>query len=191
MDGLMMDFPLTLAHIFDRAGRYFAKTEIVSRRPDKSIHRTTYGEFHQRAQKLANALQRLGVKQGERCATLAWNHSRHLEAYFAIPLMGAVLHTLNSLPSADHLSYILNHPDPPSLLQLIQEEKVTCAAGVPTVWIAMLEALDKEPQRWNVKSLKQMVVGGSAAPQAMIEAYEKRHGLHILHAWGMTEMSPV
>ena len=81
--------------------------------------------------------------------------------------------------------------DAPSLLQLVNDEKVTCAAGVPTVWLAILEALDKEPNRWNTKSLRQMVVGGSAAPQAMIEGFEKRHGLHVLHAWGMTEMSPI
>jgi fatty-acyl-CoA synthase len=83
------------------------------------------------------------------------------------------------------------HLDAPNVLQLIHDEKVTCAAGVPTVWIAILDALDKEPNRWNVKSLRQMVVGGSAAPQAMIEGYRKRHGLHVLHAWGMTEMSPI
>ena len=335
----MMDFPLTLSHLFDRAGRYFAKTEIISRRPDKSIHRSTWGDFHKRAQKLANALQRLGVKKGDRVATLAWNHGRHLEAYFGIPLMGGVLHTLNPRLAGSDLAYIMNHAgdrmlivddvllpvwerfrnevkvdkvivwnngvanargtpldgvphaidyeqlisselpdftpvvsdenetagvcytsgttgrpkgvvyshrsmvlhalsaalpdsiglsqrdvvlpvvpmfhvnawglpfatamvgckmvfpgphlDAVSVLQLIQEEKVTVAAGVPTVWLAILEALDKEPQRWDVKSLRQMVVGGSAAPQAMIEAFEKRHGVHILHAWGMTEMSPI
>ena len=331
MDSSMMDFPLTLAHLFDRAGRYFPRTELVSRRPDKSIHRSTWGAFHARAQKLANALQRLGVKRGDRVATLGWNHSRHLEAYFGIPLMGGVLHTLNPRLSGQDLAYIMNHADDavllvddvllpvwerfkhevhprhvivwgngattpaglhdyeeviepelphftpvaldekdaagicytsgttgrpkgvvyshrsmvlhamsaalpdslglsqtsvvlpvvpmfhvnawglpfisamvgakivfpgphldaPSVLQLIEEEQVTCAAGVPTVWLAILDALDKEPKRWNVSSVKQMVVGGSAAPQAMIEGFQKRHGLAVLHAWGMTEMSPI
>ena len=331
MESQMMDFPLTLSHLFDRAGRYFAKTELVSRRPDKSIHRTTWGDFHVRAQKLANALQRLGVKRGDRVATLGWNHSRHLEAYFGIPLMGGVLHTLNPRLSGQDLAYIMNHAedavllvddvllpvwerfkhevhpkqvivwsngaavpagmldyeqliegelgsftpvtldekepagicytsgttgrpkgvvyshrsivlhamsaalpdslglsqtsvvlpvvpmfhvnawglpfvcamvgakvvfpgphlDALSVLQLIEEEKVTCAAGVPTVWIAILDALDKEPRRWNVSSVTQMVVGGSAAPPAMIEGFQKRHGLAVLHAWGMTEMSPI
>src|SRR5947207_5928491 len=109
MNGLMMDFPLTIVHLFDRIGRYFAQTELVSRRPDKSIHRTTYGEFHRRTQKLANALRRLGVQPGDRVATLGWNHVRHLEAYFAIPLCGGVLHTLNPRLSAQDLSYIVNH----------------------------------------------------------------------------------
>jgi fatty-acyl-CoA synthase len=83
------------------------------------------------------------------------------------------------------------HLDAANLLPLLAEEKVTCAAGVPTVWLALLEALDKAPGAWDLKSLKQMVVGGSAAPQSMIEGYQKRHGLKILHAWGMTEMSPI
>ena len=86
MDGLMMAFPLTLPHLFQRAADYYPEVEIVSRRPDKSLHRTNYAEFHARAQQLANALKRLGLKPGERVATLAWNHSRHLEAYFGIPL---------------------------------------------------------------------------------------------------------
>src|SRR5512141_2360926 len=100
MDGLMMQFPLTLQHIFDRAAKYFGGTEIVSRRPDKSIQRSTYAEFHRRTQKLSNALTRLGVKPGDRVATLGWNHGRHLEAYFGIPLCGAILHTLNPRLSA-------------------------------------------------------------------------------------------
>ena len=109
MDGLMMQFPLTLQHVHERMGLFFSKTEVVSRRPDKSLDRTTYGAIHARVRKFANALQRLGVKPGDRVATLAWNHSRHLEAYFAIPLMGGVLHTLNPRLSGVDLSYIMNH----------------------------------------------------------------------------------
>ena len=109
MDGLMMDFPLTLAHLFERVGTYFPGTELVTRRPDKSLHRTTYGEWHRRVQKLANALVRLGVKPGDRVATLAWNTTRHLEVYFAVPLTGAVLHTINPRLSAQDLAYIVNH----------------------------------------------------------------------------------
>jgi fatty-acyl-CoA synthase len=331
MDGLMMDLPLTLQHIFDRAGRYFPKTEIVSRRPDKSIQRSTYADFHKRTQKLANALTRLGVKPGDRVATLAWNHGRHLEAYFGIPLCGGVLHTLNPRLSVQDLAYIINHAedavvmvddvlwplwerlqpwvkphhvvvwgdgqharadavdyeqliepevpefspprieesqacglcytsgttgrpkgvlyshrsmvlhslasvlpdalglgkhdsilpvvpmfhvnawgipfsatmvgakqvfpgphlDPASVLELLAGEKVTLTAGVPTVWLAVLDALDKNPGKWDLKALRTMIVGGSAAPQSMIEGFEKRHGLRIIHAWGMTEMSPV
>jgi len=331
MDGLMMDFPLTLTHLFERVSRYYAGTEIVSRRPDKSIHRYTYGDFHQRVQKLANALLRLGMRPGDRVATLGWNSYRHLEAYFAIPLAGGVLHTLNPRLSPQDLTYIVNHADdqmlllddvlvpvwerfgkdirprhvivwgngappppgavdyeqliepeipsfpfphleenqaaatcytsgttgrpkgvvyshralvlhsiasalpdqlgmsaadvvlpvvpmfhvnawglpftaamcgtklvfpgphldPKSLLDLLAGEKVTFTAGVPTVWFAILDALDKSPKGWDLSRLKQMVVGGAAAPQAMIEGFEKRHGLHVLHAWGMTETTPL
>jgi len=81
--------------------------------------------------------------------------------------------------------------DPASLLGLVQDEKVTFTAGVPTIWLAILDALDKAPKAWDTSSLKAMVVGGSAAPQSMIEAFEKRHGLKVLHAWGMTETTPV
>ncbi|HEY4884329.1 MAG TPA: long-chain fatty acid--CoA ligase [Myxococcales bacterium] len=331
MDGLMMQVPLTLAHFFDRARRYFSANEIVWRRPDKSIQRSTYAEFHKRAQKLANALTRLGVKPGDRVATLAWNHGRHLEAYFAIPLCGAVLHTLNPRLSVQDIAYIVNHADdtvvlvddclwplwerirpevkprqvvvwghgqpapdgaidyeqlieselpdfsPPriqesdaagicytsgttgkpkgvlyshralvlhsmtsalpdslglsksdvvlavvpmfhvnawglpftstmvgakqvfpgphldasSVLELLSDEKVTFTAGVPTVWLGVLEQLERQPGRFDLKALHTMIVGGSAAPQSMIEAFEKRHGLRIIHAWGMSEMSPI
>ena len=331
MDGLMMDFPLTLVHLFERVGAYFGSTELVTRRPDRSLHRTTYGEWHERVQRLANALGRLGVKPGDRVATLGWNTSRHLEAYFAIPLTGAVLHTVNPRLGPQDLAYIVNdaddqvlivddvlvpvwekfakdvhpkhvivvgngsppppgaldyeqllaaerpsfaiprleegqalglcytsgttgrpkgvlyshravvlhslvsalpdalglaaddvmmpvvpmfhvnawglpftavltgtkqvfpgpHLDPASLLGLIQDERVTFTAGVPTIWLGILDALDKDPKAFDTSSLKAMVVGGAAAPQAMIEAFEKRHGLQVLHAWGMTETTPV
>jgi fatty-acyl-CoA synthase len=109
MQSTMMEFPLTLAHIFDRAGRLFPESEIVSRMPDKSLHRYRYADFHLRAQALVTALRKLGVKRGDRVATLMWNHHAHLEAYFAIPCMGAVLHTLNLRLAPDDIAYIANH----------------------------------------------------------------------------------
>jgi fatty-acyl-CoA synthase len=331
MDGLMMEYPLTLDHLLDRAGTFFGAQEIVSRLPDETIARTTWGEVRRRTYKLANALRRLGVKQGDRVATLGWNHARHLEAYFAAPLVGGVLHTVNPRLHPADLAYIVNHaqdqvilvdevllpvferfrgevkprhvvvwghgrppPDgmldyealiadelpafePPPLderqaaglcytsgttgrpkgvlyshraqvlhamatalpdalgismsdallpvvpmfhvnawgtpytaaltgarlvfpgphlgarhvLDLMAGEKVTVAAGVPTVWLAVLEELDRAPKARDLSSVRALVVGGSAAPQAMIEAFEKRHGLRIVHAWGMTEMTPI
>src|SRR5438067_1357711 len=331
MDGLMMQDPLTLVHFFDRARKYFAATEIVSRRPDKSIQRSTYGDFHRRAQKLANALARLRVKPGERVATLAWNHGRHLEAYFAIPLCGGVLHTLNPRLSVQDIAYIINHADdsvvivddvlwglwerirpevkprhvivwghgqpapegaidyeqlieserpdfsppridendaaglcytsgttghpkgvlyshralvvhslmsalqdsiglaksdvvlpvvpmfhvnawglpftstlvgakqvfpgpyldPTSLLEALQNERVTFTAGVPTIWLGILQTLDKNPGAYDLSSLRAMAVGGSAAPPSMIRGFQERHGLNVLHAWGMTESTPI
>lgn len=95
MKTTMMDAPLSLNHLLDRAGRYFAASQIVSRRPDKSLVRHSYAQWHRRTRALAVALQRLGLQKGDRVATLAWNHHAHLECYFGIPAAGGVMHTLN------------------------------------------------------------------------------------------------
>jgi len=83
-----MNFQLTLPTMLERVGRFFPQVEIVSRMPDKSLHRSNYGEIHQRAKRLASALTKTGIKQGECVATLMWNHYAHLEAYLGIPVMG-------------------------------------------------------------------------------------------------------
>jgi fatty-acyl-CoA synthase len=334
--GRMMQFPLTLTHLLDRAHRYFPRNEIVSRAPHPdgtwSLHRHTWGDVYARAARLAHALARLGVRPGDRVATLAWNHHRHLEAYFAVPMMGAVVHTLNLRLHANELRYIARHAedsiiladrsllplldqfvgdvpsvrhvvvmpdsgpspdarldyeqliapeatdypwpsldenaaaqicytsgttgnpkgvvythrssvlhamsvcmvdslgiseadtvlpvvpmfhanawglphacalagtkivfpgsklDPESLLDLMAAERVTCAGGVPTIWLGILALLDAHPEKWDLSSLRQMVVGGSAAPPAMMEGFQKRHGLTVTHAWGMTETQPL
>jgi fatty-acyl-CoA synthase len=81
------------------------------------------------------------------------------------------------------------HLQPRDLAELIQAEQVTFAAGVPTIWFGLLALLDKE--RYDLSSLRATVVGGAAAPRSMIEAFEKKHGIKIVHAWGMTETSPL
>jgi len=83
------------------------------------------------------------------------------------------------------------HLDPQSLLEAFVEEEVTVTAGVPTIWMGILQALDTAPDRWDLSKLRAMVVGGSAAPRSMIEGFAVRHGLHVTHAWGMTEMAPL
>jgi fatty-acyl-CoA synthase len=332
----MMDFPLTITHFLTRARAYFGRGEIVSRRADRSIHRTTYDEVLPRAGRLASALARLGVKREDRVATLCWNHYRHLEAYCAIPSMGAVLHTLNLRLSPEDLAYIAGHAedrvvvvdesllpllrsfrakvrsiqhvivvressghaspdaegfldyeallaaekdeyaypelderaaaivcytsgttgrpkgvvythrstvlhslaicttdviglgnrdvafpvvplfhanawglpyacvatgakiifpgphlDAKSILELMAAERVTIAAGVPTIWLGILHILDQNPGAYDLRSVRTMLIGGSAAPPSMIDGFQKRHGLEVLHAWGMTEMNPL
>jgi len=329
MRGLMMDGPLTLDAILRRAETVFGGREIVTRGFDGPPRRTDYATLAERARRLAAGLERLGVRPGDRVATLCMNHDRHLEAYFGVPAMGAILHTLNPRLHTDDLALIVGdagdgaiivdegllpvlealrervdpgtvivagdgpppagalafedlladdpggpRPEPDerdaaflcytsgttgapkgvlyshralvlhslasghadaldvreadtvmpvvtmfhvnawglpftsamagarqvlpgprldvaSLLAAIEEEQVTVAAGVPTVWLALLAALDAEPGAHDVSSLRTVIVGGSAAPRAMIEGFERRHGLHVLHAWGMTEMTPL
>src|SRR5215831_12566423 len=107
MHGLMMDYPLTLQHSFNRAITFFPKREVATL-TENGIHRYTYADFGRRTTQLASALAKWGVKPGDRVATFAWNTYRHLELYFAVPCMGAVLHTLNIRLFADQIAYIAN-----------------------------------------------------------------------------------
>jgi fatty-acyl-CoA synthase len=331
MHGLMMDGPLTLSAILRRAETVFGGREVVTRGLDGPPRRTDYATVAGRARRLAAGLGELGVRPGDRVATLCMNHDRHLEAYFGVPATGAILHTLNPRLHADDLALIVRDagdrafvvdagllpvlealrervdpglvvvagdgpvpdgavafedalgdddpgedafPEPDerdaaflcytsgttgapkgvlyshralvvhslvsghadaldvreadtllpvvpmfhvnawglpftcamagarmvlpgprldaaSLLAAIAEEGVTITAGVPTVWLALLAALDTEPGAHDVSSLRSVIVGGSAAPRAMIEGFERRHGIPVLHAWGMTEMTPL
>jgi acyl-CoA synthetase (AMP-forming)/AMP-acid ligase II len=323
--GTMMDYPLTLDHLLVRAERMFPAVPVVSRLPDRSLHRTTYGQVARRARALAEALARAGLRPGDRVATLMWNHAAHLETYLGVPLAGGVVHTLNLRLSPEELAFIVSHADdrflvvdevlvslwekvrprasvekvvvvsaaqageyeallgtatgqwtpprlaesdpcgmcytsgttgqskgvvythrstmihtlaaglpdllgirhadavmpvvpmfhanawglpyasvlngakavfpgpaldPESLLDLMAEEQVTMSAGVPTVWIPVLEALDREPRRWPLVPGLRLIVGGSAAPESLLRGFD-RHGITVVHAWGMTEMSPL
>ncbi|MBA2713757.1 MAG: AMP-binding protein, partial [Rubrobacteraceae bacterium] len=85
MNGLMMDYQLTLPAMMRRAEQLYPNKEIVTRLPDRSLHRYTYADFVSRAKKLAVALKKLGIQSGDRVATLSWNHHQHLEVYFGIP----------------------------------------------------------------------------------------------------------
>ena len=332
LEGLAQDYQLTLPTILRRAEQLYGYREIVTRRSDKSFHRHTFADFVSRSKKLAVALKKLGLEDGDRVGTLGWNTYQHLEAYFGAPCSGAVLHTLNPRLHEDDLSFIANHAedrvmlvdevlvpvfqkfrqrtnvehaivvtengevpdgmisyedlladadeadfeyrdfdekqaaamcytsgttgrpkgalyshrstvlhsmmvamgntfalserdcvlpvvpmfhvnawglpfasvlvgaklmmpgphlDPESMLEDLEQEEVTFTAGVPTVFLAVLQALDAEPGRYDLSNLRSMVIGGSAAPKGVIEAFEKRHGIDVVHAWGMTEMSPI
>src|SRR3954469_19900721 len=116
MRGLMMDFPLVIPVIIRRAEALFRHKTIATRRPDRSIARTTYAEMLDRTRRLTVALRTLGIRPGDRVATLAWASQAHLEAYLAIPASGAVLHTLNLRLHHDDLAYIVNDADDRVLL---------------------------------------------------------------------------
>src|SRR2546429_3509827 len=109
MRGTMMDFPLTLPTILERAGKFFPRVEIISRKPDKSIAHTNYGNFYRRARRLADALTRLGLEPGDRVASMMWNHSSHLEAFFGVPCAGGILHTLNIRLQPQEIAAIAKH----------------------------------------------------------------------------------
>ena len=331
---MMMQTPLTMTQMINRAERFFSKKEVVSRTAS-GIQRFTYKQIAERTRRLAEALQKLGVERGDKVGTLAWNHHRHLEAYFAIPCSGAVLHTINIRLSPQHIVFIINHaedkvllidsdilplieaikdkipavkafvimtdepelpettlsnvyhyekllneatgeyeyPDdldenspagmcytsattgnpkgvvyshrgivlhsmalgmadsaavsekdiampvvpmfhvnawglpfaavwfgtnlvmpgpyftPQLLAELIQEEKVTITAGVPTIWLGLLKEL--EENTYDMSSLRSVLCGGSAAPKGMIKAFEQKHNIPFMHAYGMTETSPL
>jgi fatty-acyl-CoA synthase len=332
MRGLMMDYQLTLPAMLRRTDTHFGQKRIVSRLPDRTIVRHSYADVLGRARRLGQALRDLGVRPGDRVATLAWNHYQHLEVYYAVPMIGAVLHTLNLRLHPDDLVHIVNDAadqvllvdagllplaaqmasrvdfrhqivmmncagklegvldyeellasvdgagfeaeqvdehdaaamcytsgttgrpkgvlyshralalhslaqgladclgvgecdtvlpvvpmfhvngwglpfttalfganlvlpgsclDPSSVLDLLTSERVTFAAGVPTVWLGVLQALDNNPGTYDLSALRTILIGGAAAPPALIRGFQERHGVRILHAWGMTEMSPV
>ncbi len=344
-----MDFPLVVPALVRRARTLFGHRPVSGRRPDRSIARTTYAVVLERTRRLSAALAGLGVVPGDRVATLAWASQEHLEAYLAIPSIGAVLHTLNLRLHPDDLAYIVNdardrvlivdesllplfekfraqtptiehvivipgasastdaegarnvtaggaapahgvldyeallasadvaspvepvireddaaalcytsgttgrpkgvlyshralvlhsfsqgiadslgigerdvllpivpmfhvnawglpftgvmfgagqvlpgpYLDGASVLDLIVRERVTLTAGVPTVWLAMLQELDRNPGAHDLSALRTIAIGGSAAPASMIRAYQERHHLRIVHAWGMTELTPL
>ena len=338
MLGLMQQRPLLISSLLDYAERYHAGTEIVSRSVEGPIHRSNWGEVATRARQIANALHRQGVVQGERIATLAWNHDRHLEIYFGVTCSGAVLHTVNprlfpeqvrfivddaeasyvffdvafaelvqqlapqlpsvrgyvalcthdALPSIDvpnllcyedllaaetadyawprfdentasalcytsgttgnpkgvlqsHRSAVLHSfslmaadtmaisardslllcaplfhvncwgipfaaagtgaklvlpgmkLDGASLFELIRDEGITFLGAVPTVWLNLFAWMEQHLDTLDHRGLrlKRVLSGGSAVPRVVIEKVHAYFGATMLHAWGMTEMSPL
>jgi acyl-CoA synthetase (AMP-forming)/AMP-acid ligase II len=330
----MMHTQLTMPVLMDRGPMLAPEIEIVSKMRDRT-HRYTYADLGRRARQLAQALQRLGVQPGDRVATFAWNSFRHLEVYYAVPCMGAVLHTLNLRLGTSDLEYIINHAedsvicvdeellpmldklagsistvkhflvmsntgefktglapahdyeklvtaetpdfawpdldenqpmglcytsgttghpkgvmythrsnylhtvasglvdtvgisrsdvmmaavpmfhanawgwpytgcmlgvkqvfpgpmmDGASICQLLQDERVTFTAGVPTIWLGVMNELQANPQKYDLSSLRAMLCGGSAPPRALIDWFETNLGIEFIHAWGMTETSPL
>src|SRR6185312_15684083 len=109
MQGLMMHWPLMISSLIGHADRCHGDAEIVSRTVEGPIHRYTYRDAHARARKLANALARLGIAEGDCVGTLAWNGYRHFELYYGVSGMGAIIHTINPRLFQDQLTYIVEH----------------------------------------------------------------------------------
>src|SRR5918912_1818121 len=109
LEGLVQhDHPLTIQHILDRMRRMYGESEVATLTAD-GVERSSFAEVCERVDRLCRALESLGVGEGDRVATFAWNSQRHLEAYLAAPCMGAVLHTLNLRLFPEQLAYIANH----------------------------------------------------------------------------------
>ncbi|MBV9455122.1 MAG: long-chain fatty acid--CoA ligase [Rubrobacter sp.] len=106
----------------------------------------------------------------------------HVNAW-GLPFASTLVGAKQMMPGA--------HLDAYSVIENLEQEKVTLTAGVPTVYIPVLEALDEEPENHDLSALRSMIIGGSAAPKGLIQAYKERHGIDVIHAWGMTEMSPI
>src|SRR5689334_23986185 len=111
MLGLMQSWPLTVDRILDHAKAWHGDREVVSRSVEGPIVRTTYAQIHERAKRISSALKGLGIQNGDRVATLAWNTGRHIEAWYGIMGIGAVCHTLNPRLFAEQLCYIINHAE--------------------------------------------------------------------------------
>ncbi|MGC8905545.1 long-chain fatty acid--CoA ligase [Thermus sp.] len=150
----MMDEELNLWDFLERAAELFGRKEVVSRLHTGEIHRTTYAEVYRRARRLMGGLRALGVGVGDRVATLGFNHFRHLEAYFAVPGMGAVLHTANPRLSPKEIAYILNHAEDKVLL-------------LDPNLLPLVEAI-----RGDLKTVRHFVVMDGKAPEGYL-AYEE------------------
>jgi fatty-acyl-CoA synthase len=330
----MMNYPLLVPRILERARTLFPRKEIITR-VGEGTHRYTYRDLAGRVARLANALSGLGVGPGDRVGTFGWNTYRHLEAYFAVPALGSVLHTINIRLAPDDLAYIINHagdkvllidsdlapliealvprlesvehfvvmtddpevstslpsarsyekllsrvsdrhtpvevdenapvglcytsattgrpkgvmythrgvflhtmaecqvdaigirerdvvmavvpmfhancwgtpytsamvgaaqvfpgvrPDPKIICELIEQERVTLSAGVPTIWIALLDYLERTGKRYDFSSVREVLSGGSAVPTSLIRTYREKLGVKLVQAYGMTEATPL
>ena len=138
MQGLMMDYPLTLDRILVHANQLHPTKRISTKLPDGSFHRYTYADLYQRVKRLANVLEGLGVEPGDRVGTFSWNNYQHMELYFGVPCCGAVCHTLNIRLSAEQLVFIVNHAEDKvifvdgTLLKLMEPmaEQIDCVEDI-------------------------------------------------------------
>ena len=143
MRGQMMDIPLLVSSLIAQADRNHGDVEIVSRTVEGPIHRCSYSQAHRRAKRLAQALARLGVKEGDRVGTLAWNGYRHFEIYYGVSGTGAVMHTINPRLFPEQLAFILGHAEDKyvffDLTFVALAEKLAPACKSVKGWVAMTD----------------------------------------------------
>ena len=154
MRSTMMDFPLTIRHIFEHGRALYGDSEVVTCEAD-GARRIEFRALADRAEQLAASLRRLGVGPGDRVATFGWNNQEHQEAYFAIPCMGAVMHTLNIRLSVDQLRYIIGHAEDSVI--------IADASLAPVLGPVLTEAKDE------VKTVRHLVVYGDGDRSALPE----------------------
>jgi fatty-acyl-CoA synthase len=154
MRSTMMDFPLTIGHIFEHGRTLYADSEVVTSEA-AGVRRIEFGALAERAEQLAAGLRRLGVEPGDRVATFAWNNQEHQEAYFAIPGMGAVLHTVNIRLAAEQIRYIIGHAEDSVL--------IADASLAPVLGPVLADGGDE------VKSLRHLIVFGEGDRSALPE----------------------
>ncbi len=111
MQGLMMDYPLTVDRILEHANSIYPNKQITTKLAGGSTHRYSFATLYKRVKRLANVLDKLGIQAGDRVGTFSWNNYQHLELYYAVPCCGAICHTLNIRLSPDQLAYIINHAE--------------------------------------------------------------------------------
>lgn len=184
----MMQYPLTLTTILERAGRYATNVEIVSRLPDRSLHRYTWGELHRRALRVAEALHDIGLKKGDRVATLMWNHYAHLECYFGIPAAGGVLHPLNLRLHPDEIAWIVNHAQDRFLIVddvlLPVLEKLAGKVNFEHVFVVRHPASSGQPVQHNYDDYENWLQ--SAGGNFKLPALSEDDGASICYTSGTT-----
>ncbi len=144
MHGLMMGTPLLISSLLEHAARHNGRTEIVSRRVEGDLHRTNWRDVRTRAKRLGNALLAMGVKEGDRVGTIAWNGYRHLELYYAVSGIGAILHTINPRLHPEQIAWIVNHAEDRVVFLDATFAAIAAAVGgrCPTVraWVQLSDA---------------------------------------------------
>ena len=162
MESTMMDIPLTVTSIMRYGTTAFAGKEVVTCAGDAPPRRRTYAALGERTARLANALRSLGVDGDQRVGTFMWNNAEHLEAYYAIPSMGAVLHTLNIRLSPDQVGYIATHAG---------DHAVIVDASLVPLFAKVLPLAD---------TVKHVIVSGPADAAAVRSLAESGRAVHFV-----------